>query len=72
MAAEGNFSVRLQATAERIAGLEADLLDERKLRAALILEAMDAGETRADVARWSHLTPTRVSQVVVEQLSVAV
>ncbi|MGA2835511.1 MAG: hypothetical protein ABSF84_02830 [Acidimicrobiales bacterium] len=65
-----NIEQRLRATADRIAGLRAELEDECLTRDRQVLEAIDAGVPRSQVARWAQLSLTRVTQVVVEQASV--
>lgn len=64
-----NVGDRLQATAERIAGLRADLEDECKIRDRLILVALDGGQSQGQVGRWAKLTETRVRQIMVDQIA---
>ncbi len=62
---------RLTATAERIAGLRAELQDECEIRDLQVLEAMDAGWARSQVSIWAKVTTTRVTQIVAEQGALA-
>jgi hypothetical protein len=74
MTTKGNFlslGERIATTAERIAGLRAELEDECETRDRQILEAIDSGCTQGEVARWSGITKTRVRQVIAEQAAVA-
>jgi hypothetical protein len=63
---------RLAATAERIAALRTELEDECESRDRLIVEALDLGWERAQVARWSKMSPTRVGQITIDRTSIAV
>ncbi len=58
------FEARLKAAADGVDAALESWEDEIEARDRIILEAMDAGMHRADVARWAKLTPARVTQVV--------
>jgi hypothetical protein len=62
---------RLQATAERIAGLRTDLDDETELRDRQILEALDMGVAQGQVSRWAKIGETRVRQIMINQVTLA-
>jgi hypothetical protein len=58
------YRARLERTAQSVDQLRAALEDETEARDQLILEAIDAGHSRSEVARWSRVGRTRVTQIV--------
>jgi len=58
------FEVRLSRAADSVESA-LDFWEGRvKARDAIILEAIDAGESRRELARWAHLSPARIAQIV--------
>ena len=46
--------------------------DNVETRDAIILEAIDrGGQRRSDVARWSNLTPARITQIIARRAAAA-
>jgi hypothetical protein len=68
---EGSIRNRLEATADRIAALRAELEDECETRDRLVLEATDLGWPRGQISSWAKITTTRVTQIVAEQGALA-
>lgn len=62
---------RLSVSADRIAGLRAELEDECELRDRMVLEAIDQGWPRSQVSLWAKVTANRVTQIVAEQAAIA-
>jgi hypothetical protein len=44
--------------------MRAALDDELEVRDAAIIEAIDAGQVFAEVARWAELSPARLNQII--------
>lgn len=61
------YRERLERTAEAVDDLRCAWEDEICARDLLILEAIDAGESRSQVARWSRVGRTRVTQIVAKK-----
>jgi hypothetical protein len=59
-----DYRARLTGVAEAVDELRAAYEDELMARDLLILEAIDAGHSRGEVARWSRVGRTRVTQIV--------
>lgn len=55
---------RLRASAETCDALRCNYEDELEARDRIVLEAIDLGWGRSQVARWARFSPSRVTQII--------
>ena len=69
IAAQGveELELRLRGSAGLVGAYLDQYEDEVRARDGIVLEAIDAGCNRGDVARWAELSPTRVTQIVAKR-----
>jgi hypothetical protein len=60
----GAIERRLRAAGELCDSLRTELEDELEARDRIILEAIDLGWGRSQVARWAKVSNTRITQVI--------
>ncbi len=63
-ASEQRWERRFAHFAETIEGLTAAREDELEARDLAIVQAIDVGWSRRRVARWAHVSETRVTQII--------
>lgn len=61
---EQGFKERLSAAANAVEAIKANYDDELEARNAIVVEALDAGVTRGNAARWAKVDPARITQIV--------
>jgi hypothetical protein len=66
---EEGFKARLTAAADSVEALRGSYEDELEARDHIVLEAVDAGVTRGQAARWARLDPARITRIVVKMAS---
>lgn len=67
----GSYEDRISRAAGAVGSYLGSYEDEVEIRDALIVEALDAGELRQDVARWAQVSTTRVTQIVARRVAEA-
>jgi len=69
MAAEATpIRRRLRAAADACYDLRTSYEEELELRDRIILEAIDQGWPRGEVARWARVSPARITQVIARRV----
>jgi hypothetical protein len=61
------LELRLRGSASLVGAYLDEYEDEVRVRDGIVLEAIDAGCNRGDVAKWAELSPTRVTQIVAKR-----